>query len=137
MSTHAVTLRLPLPMYELFKSRAKRADRSMEVELLEAVATVAEDQESLAADLAEAVAGLKLLDDDDLWRAARTHLPSEHHDELEALNFKLQSEGLTETEQQRQEQLLTACDRVMLVRAHGAKLLKERGYDITELRGVK
>ncbi len=41
MSTHAVTLRVPLPVYELFKSRAERAQRSVEGELLGVVATAA------------------------------------------------------------------------------------------------
>ncbi len=85
----------------------------------------------------EAVADLEVLDDEALWRAARSQLPAGETETLEALNFKQQSEGLTETERQQQEQLLTACDRVMLVRAHAAKLLKERGRDISELHGAR
>lgn len=133
MSTQAVTLRLPLPVYELFRSRAERSQRSVEGELLEVVATAAEDQERLPTDLAEAIAGLVVLDDEALWHAARSHLPTQHREQLEALNFKQQSEGLTQDEQQRQEQLLHACDRVMLVRAHAARLLKERGHDVSKL----
>lgn len=45
MSSQAVTLRLPQPMYKLFKSRAERARRSLELELLEVVATAAENLE--------------------------------------------------------------------------------------------
>ena len=41
MAAHAVTLRLPAPLYDRFSSRAERAQRSLEAELLEAVATIA------------------------------------------------------------------------------------------------
>ncbi len=64
MSTQAVTLQPLLPIYEFFKSRAERAHRSVEGELLELVATVAKDQDALPRDLAEAVAGLEVLADE-------------------------------------------------------------------------
>ena len=133
MSTQAVTLQLPLSVYEFYKSRAQRARRSVEGELLELVATAVEDLEALPSDLAEAVAGLAVLDDEALWRAARSRLSSEQQEELEALSFKQQSEGLLPEEHERQAQLLRTGDRVMLVRAHAAKLLQERGHDISVL----
>ncbi len=71
MSTQAVTLRVPLPVYEFFKSRAERAQRSVEGELPEVVATAAAEEESLSSELAEAVAGLAILNAEALWRAAR------------------------------------------------------------------
>lgn len=133
MSTQAVTLRVPLPIYEFFQNRAKRTHRSVEKEFLELAAVAAAEEDELAEDLAEAVAGLEVLDDQALWQAARSRLPAEKQERLQALNYKQQSEGLTSAEGQRQEQLLRASDRVMLVRAHAAKLLKERGHDISEL----
>ena len=137
MPTQAVTLRVPLPVYEFFKNRAEQTHRTVEGELLEVAATVAAEEDRLSSDLAEAVAGLEVLDDDTLLRAARSRFPTEQQDQLEALNFKQQSEGLAPTERQQQEQLLNASDRVMLVRAHAAKLLKERGHDISELLGAR
>ena len=95
------------------------------------------DQDALPRDLAEAVAGLEVLADEALWRAARSQFPAEKKEQLEALNFKQQSEGLTQTEQQSQEQLLTASDKVMLVRAHAARLLHERGHDVSELLNAR
>jgi hypothetical protein len=49
MSSQTVTLRLPKPMYELFKSRAERTRRSLEMELLEVVATAAESLKQVRA----------------------------------------------------------------------------------------
>ncbi len=133
MSAHAVTLQLPHSLYTHFKSRAKRTKRSMESELLEAVATVAEDEEKLPQDLTEAVAGLEVLDDAALWNAARTRLSEESRERLEALSSKQQSEGLTRTERESLQGLLHQCDRTMLVRAHAVRLLKERGHEVSAL----
>lgn len=133
MSTQAITLELPLSLYQTFKGRAERARRSVEVEILEFVASAAEDLGDLPADLAEAVEGLGVLNDEALWAAARNRVPVEQSEELEALNLKQQAEGLTQGERQRQEQLLHACDRVMLVRANAARILKERGHDVSVL----
>ncbi len=135
MPTQAVTLRVPLPIYEFFKNRADRTHRSVEGEMLEVAAAEAAEEDRLSADLTQAIAGLQVLDEEALWRAARSLFPGEQKEQLETLNYKQQSEGLTRLEQQRQEQLLSACDRLMLVRAHAAKLLKERGHDISELPG--
>ncbi len=137
MSTQAITLQVPLSIYEFFRNRARQTHRSVEGELLELAATAVAEADRLAPDLAEAVAGLKILDDEALWRAARTRLPAGRQNQIEALNFKQQSEGLSQAERQRQEQLLNACDRVMLVRAHAARLLKERGHDVSELPGLR
>ena len=137
MSTQAVTLRLPLPVYEFFKGRAEKAHRSVEGELLELAATAVDDLESLPRNLAEAVEDLDVLDDEALWQAARSRLPAGQQEQLEALSFKQQSEGLSREERQSQERLLQTCDRVMLVRAHAARLLKERGHDISELLGTE
>jgi len=44
MSSQAITLQLPQPVYEVFKSRAEQARRSVEDELQELVTTAAEGQ---------------------------------------------------------------------------------------------
>jgi len=77
MAIHDVTLRLPAPLYNHYQSRAERARRSLEAELLDAVATVAADAEELSLDVANAIADLELLNDEELWRAARNRLPDE------------------------------------------------------------
>ena len=133
MTTQAITLQLPDPVYDHFRSRANRTHRSVEVEILDVVTTAAVEEHGLADDLAEAVTGLEILDDDALWRAARSELPEESRERLEALNFKQQSEGLDSTGHTALEQLLHTYDRVMLVRAHAARLLQERGHDVSAL----
>jgi hypothetical protein len=133
MAAHAVTLRLPAPLYDRFSSRAERAQRSLEAELLEAVATIAAEEEESSRDVAEAVAALDLLSDADLWRAARNPLAEADRSRLEALNLKQQKESLTPAEKEALEGLLLQYDRAVLLRAEAARLLNQRGHDVSGL----
>jgi hypothetical protein len=133
MAAHAVTLRLPAPLYDRFSSRAERSQRSLEAELLEAVATIAAEEEASSRDVAEAVAALELLSDADLRRAARNPLAEADRSQLEALNLKQQQENLTPAEQETLERLLLQYDRAVLLRAEAARLLKQRGHDVSGL----
>jgi len=132
MSTHAITLQLPFPLYEQIKSRAQRTRQTVETEVLKLVQT-AVDEGRLPDDMAAAAESLDLLDDDALWRAARSILAPEKQEQLEALNFKQQSEGLTPSESEVHATLLHAYDRAVLVRGRAAELLAERGHDVAEL----
>lgn len=133
MTAHAVTLQLPGPLYSHFQSRAERTHRSLEAELLDAVAAVASDEEDLPPELAQTIADLGLLTDEELWRAARNRLSDEARAHLEALNFKQQKEGLAPAEKETLEHLVQQYDRAVLLRAEAARLLKERGQDISKL----
>lgn len=71
MTAHAVTLRLPTPLFDHFRDRAKRTRRSLEAEILDVVATAAADAEGLPSDVARDLDGLALLSDAELWHAAQ------------------------------------------------------------------
>jgi plasmid stability protein len=133
MTGHSITLRLPTPLYERYRQRAEKTHRSVEAELLEAVTTAAPQEERLPQDLADAISDLGTLDDNALWHAARQTFPAEASSRLEALHFKRQDEGLTAEEQEIATQLVRQYEQSMLVRAHAAKLLKQRGHDISGL----
>jgi hypothetical protein len=133
MAAHAVTLRIPAPLYDHFQSRAERAHRSLEAEILDVVATVAADEEELSQDLAEAIGDLELLNDDELWRAAQNRLPDDAKSQLEALNLKQQRVKLTPAEKETLEHLVQQYDQAVLLRAEAARLLKERGHDVSKL----
>ena len=137
MAAHAITLRLPAPLYDHFQSRAERAHRSLEAEILDAVATVAADEEELSLDTAKAIGDLELLDDEELWRAARNHLSDDVKSQLEALNIKQQRETLTPSEKGTLEQLVHQYDQAVLLRAEAARLLKERGHEVSNLLAAR
>jgi hypothetical protein len=120
-------------LYDRLESRANRAYRTVEDELLQVVATAVPVGDELPADLDEAISPLSLLDDDALWRAARTRLPTEAAAQMEDLHLKRQREGLTETEAQILDSLVRQYERTMLVRAQAAALLKQRGCDVSVL----
>ena len=132
MAVYSVTLHLPSALYNRLKRRAEQVHRTVEAELLEVVATVVPTADELPDGLAETLSSLTLLDDEALWRAARTHLPAEASVQLEALHLKRQREGLTEAETQTGDDLVRQYERAMLVRAQAAVELKKRGYDPSE-----
>jgi hypothetical protein len=83
--------------------------------------------------MAEAIAALHLLGDEELWRAARQRLAPEKSSEIEELHRKRQSDGLAASELEALATLMKEYTRLMLVRARSAALLKQRGHDVSEL----
>ena len=133
MTVQVVTLHVPNSLYEQLKRRAAQAQRTVEAELLDVVATAVPVDDDLPAELAEAISSLALLDDGALWHAARSHLPAEVVAQMEDLHFKRQREGLTDAEAETLKGLVHQYERTMLVRAQAAALLKARGHDVSNL----
>jgi len=136
MAIQPVTLNLPSSLYKRLKRRAEQTHRTVEAELLEVVAQAMPVADELPAELGEAISPLSLLDDEALWRAARSHLSIEMADQLESLHLKRQREGLTEAEAQTLAGLVRQYERAMLVRSQAAALLKQRGHDVSNLATV-
>ncbi len=133
MTVHPITLNVPDSLYRRLKQRARETRRSVEDELLDVLATAVPLDQELPHDLAKAVAALSSLEDNALWEIARSRLSPNAAAELETLNWKQQAEKLSSDEQNRQEELIYQYEKTMLLRARAAVLLKERGYDISEL----
>lgn len=133
MTAQAVTVNLPGPLYERLARRATKTHRTVEAELVDAVATVLDEPGELPVDMAEAISALQLLEDADLWRAARQRLAAERAAEIEELHQKRQSEGLSASELEALATLMKEYTRTMLVRARSAALLKQRGHDVSDL----
>lgn len=90
-------------------------------------------QQSSEQELAAAVAALHGLDDNALWKAAKDRLPEEATERFQDLNRKQQRDGLSNDELRELDDLRSGYDRVVLLRAEAAFLLKERGHDISVL----
>ncbi|HKI37383.1 MAG TPA: hypothetical protein VKA46_36350 [Gemmataceae bacterium] len=133
MTTHAVTLDVPTPLYNCLKQRADKANRPVEAEFLDLLTAAIPASDELPSDLVAAISPLALLDDESLWRAARSSLASEAAAGLQDLHDKQQREGLTEGEAQTLTALVREYERAMLIRAQAAALLKQRGHDVSEL----
>ena len=133
MAAHAVTLHLPETLYKRFQQRAKWSHRSLETEILDAVASAAPVEGELSPDLIESLEALQRLDDEQLWALAREAMSPEACRELEHLHLKQRDEGLNREEDAARANLIREYERSMLVRAQAAKLLKERGHDVSSL----
>ena len=138
MIVQAVTVSLPSLVYERLARRATLTHRTVEAELVEAVMTSLPEEPGelpgeLPADLVEAISALHLLDDEALWRAARTCLAPEKAADLEELHIKRQAEGLSASEAESLTTLMNEYTRTMLVRSRSAALLKQRGHDVSGL----
>lgn len=134
MAVQAVTVNLPGPLYERLAKRATRSHRTIEAELVDAVATLPDEPDELPADMAEAIAALHLLGDEELWRAARQRLAPEKSSEIEELHHKRQRDGLSASEIEALATLMNEYTRSLLVRSRSAALLKQRGHDVSGLR---
>jgi plasmid stability protein len=133
MTMQTLTLHVPEVLFSRLKQRAEQANRTVEAETLDLLATAVPVAEELPAELEQALADLGSLDEEALWRAAQSRLAAEAAAELEALHLKRQREGLTAAETQRLADLVRQYERAMLVRAQAAALLRERGHDVSNL----
>jgi hypothetical protein len=133
MAAQAVTVNLPGPLYERLARRATKAHRTVEAELVDAVATLPDEPDELPTDMAEAIAALHLLGDEDLWRAAKQSLASEKAADIEELHLKRQREGLSASEIEALATLMTEYTQIILVRSRSAALLEQRGHDVSGL----
>jgi hypothetical protein len=133
MTVQPLTLNIPQPLYHRLKERAEQTHRTVEDETLDVLASAVPVADQLPADLVEAVSPLALLDDQAVWRAARSGLAAEAAARLEDLHLKRQREGLTETESQTVAALVRQYEWAMLVRAQAAALLHQRGHDVSAL----
>ncbi len=133
MTAHAITLHLPEALYDRFKRRVEWTRRSLEDELLDAVAAAAPVEDELSPELISAVEALEGLADEELWRLARQTMSREASQELEALHFKQQDEGLGGDEDATRAKLIHEYERTILIRAQAAKLLKDRGHDVSRI----
>ena len=86
------------------------------------------------ADVADTLTSLGALDDTTLWQLARSRVADENAARLADLGDRRQRVGLSRDELHEAEALIQRHDRVMVVRAEAAALLKQRGHDVSSLQ---
>lgn len=131
--TQTLVVELPSGLYTRIQERAAHANRSVQDELVQLLAASIPPADDVPAEVQQSFAALEMLDNEAVERAARTRLADELAAELESLHLKQQREGLTPPESARCAELVRAYERAMLIRAHAAALLKQRGIDISSL----
>ncbi len=133
MATQSLTVHLPDRLYSRLEERASDSNRTVEAELIEVLATAIPAEFEMPPELATELALLDQLDDASLWKLPREKLPAETSAHLEQMHLKQRGEGLNEPETNALGTTVRQYERMMLVRAHVAVLLKHRGHDVSTL----
>ena len=134
MAGRSVTVELPDDLYERLQRRAAEAQRSVGEEVVQLLATaVPAEDDHLPSGLEQELERVEAMDDAALWEVARTRLPVRTAKRMQALQFKRQREGLSDEERRAEVALAKEYDRRMLIRSKVLLLLKQRGYDVSEL----
>ena len=133
MAVQQVTIRLPESLYHQVKQRARRTQRTIEEEVAAVVAAELPGLDGLPLPIADEMEQMAFLTDHELWQAARSAMTATENRRMQALLLKRQGEGLSPEEETEAEQLAQRQERLMLIRARAAALLKQRGHDVADL----
>ena len=134
MSAQTIQLDLPETVYLQIQRAAEKTHRPFNDVLIEAVSAVAPVMEMPPSLLRSALAQMAFLNDAALWQAGRATMLQSQRERMEVLHDKLQREGISEAERKEEQQLLALYQETILVRAQAAVLLKQRGYDVSNLK---
>ncbi|MCC6627932.1 MAG: hypothetical protein IT340_11085 [Chloroflexi bacterium] len=127
MAEHMLTVSVPPALYDELKHRAERMQRSIEDEVVLTLASTVPSEASLPADLVATLASLAAMDDDTLYRLAASRVADADAARLAELGDQRLRGGLADAEMREAAALIERHDRVMVVRAEAAALLKQRG----------
>lgn len=134
MAVQTITLNLPETVYEQIRRAAEKVHRPVNDLLVEAVVAAAPVMDTASEKMRSALAQMAYLNDAALWQAARATMPAEQRERLEALHNDQQRRTLTPEERAEEQALLALYRETLLVRAQAAVLLKQRGYDVSDLK---
>jgi hypothetical protein len=133
---HSVTINLPDNVYKKIMQASKRSARPIDELIVEAISAAAPTLgvDETPQQLRSALTQMAYLNDAALWQAARSTLTVAQREQLEALHHRRQrNDALSATEEKEMAALETLYRDTILIRAQAAVLLKQRGYDVSDL----
>jgi hypothetical protein len=130
---HLLTVAVPPTLFARLQQRAAQTHRSVEDELVLALAETIGKEAILPVGLETTVGVLPTFGDDVLWAIVRGRVPDEEAERLADLADKRQHSGLSGDELREAEALVRRHDGLSLLRAAAAAILKERGHDMRPL----
>jgi hypothetical protein len=133
MAYQTVTLNLPEAVYQQICKAAERTKRPIADILVEAITAAAPAMATGRKKSRSALAQMAYLNDAALWQVARSTMPADQRERLEALHNAQQRRQLTGTERAEEQAALRLYRETLLVRGQAAVLLKQRGYDVSDL----
>jgi len=131
MTTRTVTLRLPEGLYTRLQQAAQATSRPLDDVLLHVIRVGSPPRwEDAPAEFQVDLAALDRLEDEALWRIARSRRTEADIKRYQELLDKNANDLLSEDERDELVQLRLEFDRFMLCKAHAATLLRWRGYQV-------
>ena len=131
MIAPTVTLELPQTLYQRLRQKSRQRRSTVLQELYRFAENDAD--ENTTRDVDKELLWLDALSDEMLWQVARSRVEQNKQDRMLELFDKRDESGLSEIEYTELDEILELGNRITLLRAESALLLKRRGYDVTEL----
>lgn len=133
MTVQSVTVELPVNLYNRLKRRAEQTHRSIEAEVVEAVADALPADDDLPAELQQAMVRLAALNDAALVRAATGQFPVEKSARLESLHLRRQTGEWNEAHAEEAASLSSEVEEFVFLRAYAMSLLMQRGHSPADI----
>ena len=131
MTVKDIMLPLPEDLYLRLEQTARATKQSLTDMLVRAVrAGIPPDWSQAPAEFQADLAALDRLDDDSLWRIARSQRSEADAGHLKGLLEKNADDALTASERLELDAQVAEADRFMLRKAHAAALLQWRGHAV-------
>ena len=127
MDAAAITVELPVGVYERLKLAAHRQNRTVPEIARDLIVYELTDLPRLPHEIEEELTAFEYLADATLLLLANGTLSHEHQQELARLNQKAQRGALSPDEVFRQDALIATYDEMLVRRAQAAAILKSRG----------
>lgn len=131
MSTQTITLQLPETLYTRLQQTAQATRRSLDDVLLHAIQVGSPPRwEDAPTEFQADLAALDRLEDEALWRIARSRKTEADMERYQELLDKNANDLLSVDERDELTELRVEFDRFMLCKVHAAALLRWRGYQV-------
>ncbi len=131
-----ISLEIPDKLYQQLQRQALLSRQSVDefarATLSRFLPAMVEVEADLPPVLQVELKAMEQLSDAALWSLARGQMTSQEQAELVKLDEVQQQRDLMVVERQRQNELLTLYDEMLLRRAHAALLLQSRGHDLSD-----
>lgn len=138
MSDQMIALQVPQKLYRRLQKLSDVTRRPLEKIVLQTLdANVPTLPEHLSEEVRKALSDLELLDDEALWKIARSKVGKKMQEEYRALLSKNREENLQGAEKETLEKHYQNINLLMLKKAYAFVLLKWRGYKLPSLEELE
>jgi hypothetical protein len=132
MTTDVFTLQLPPSLNERAQLAAQALQRPVEEFLIQTLDVALPRLDDVPPEMVADMAELSSLDDDALWRIARSTIGPERQEQLQNLMDIQQERPLTPDEADQLDAIRREIGQRTLLKAQAYVLLKERGYPVPQ-----